>query len=145
MSISRYRECSNRRTSSGNDNHKVNEGSEIPEEDEPACNTGGRKHSPRKTGSISEELDWNLATFVQYCTPLFVNCLPMGWKQSSSHRQVPRISQLCLHTETRGPGRISRGTARHSALKHEAKSNFPHFYSSPSQRNNARSSASDNH
>ena len=45
----------------------------------------------------------------------------MGWKQSFSRRQVPRISQRCLCTEARGPGRMSRGTAWHSAPKHEAR------------------------
>ena len=45
----------------------------------------------------------------------------MGWKQTFSHRQVPRIGQLCLHTEARGPGTMSRGTAWHSALRHEAR------------------------
>jgi len=43
----------------------VNEGPEIPEEDEHSYNAGGGRHSPGKTRWISEELDWNLAPFVQ--------------------------------------------------------------------------------
>lgn len=68
----------NKRTSSRNDDHKVNEGPEIPEEDEHSYNVSGRRHSPGKTRSISEELDWNLATFVQYCTQFFMDRLLMG-------------------------------------------------------------------
>ena len=59
------RRVNNGRTSSRNNDHKVNKGPEIPEECEHSYNTSGRRHSPRKTRSISEELDWNLANFVQ--------------------------------------------------------------------------------